>query len=74
MVLCAPRTFYVCDLDGNPVETIHVEDDRLLNPKTGAEFPLADKAFRDVAGRVSYAASLERRQFEAFRRVELRAG
>ena len=74
VVLCAPRTFYICDLDSNVVETIHIEDDRLINPKTGAEFPLSDKGFRELAGRVSYAASLERRQFEAFRRGELRSG
>jgi hypothetical protein len=74
VVLCAPRTFYICDLDGNLLEAIHIEDNRLLNPKTGAEFPLSDKNLRELASRVSYAASLERRQFEAFRRGELRSG
>ena len=74
VVLCAPRTFYVCDLDGNPLETIHIEDNYLRNPRTGAEFPLSDKGFREVAGRISYDASLERRQFEAFRRGEVRSG
>src|SRR5882724_1292687 len=74
VVLCAPRTFYICDLDGNLLEAIHIEDNHLLNPKTGAEFPLSDKTFRELASRVSYAASLERRQFEAFRRGELRSG
>src|SRR5205823_4063237 len=74
VVLCAPRTFYICDLDGNLVEAIHIEENCFLNPKSGAEFPLSDKAFRDLAGRISYAASLERQQFEAFRRGELRSG
>ncbi len=74
VVLCAPRTFYICDLDGNLLEAIHIEDNHLLNPKTGAEFPLSDKTFRELASRVSYAASLERSQFEAFRRGELRSG
>lgn len=74
VVLCAPRTFYICDLDGGLLDTIHIEEKALFNPRTGAEFPLTDKGFRDVAGRVSYAASLERKQFEAFRKGELRSG
>lgn len=74
VLLCAPRTLYICSLDGTVLDAIHIEDDHLLNPATGARFPLADKAFRDLAGRVSYAASLERGQFEAFRQGELRSG
>ncbi|PYP93622.1 MAG: hypothetical protein DMG65_00625 [Candidatus Angelobacter sp. Gp1-AA117] len=74
VILCAPRTFYVCDLDSNLLEVIHLDDNRLLNPGTGAEFPLSDKTFRELAARVSYAASLERHQFEAFRRGELHSG
>ncbi|HEY6350801.1 MAG TPA: N-6 DNA methylase [Candidatus Angelobacter sp.] len=74
IVLCAPRTFYVCSLEGKVLEAIHIEDDHLSNPRTGARFPLADKAFRNLAGRVSYAASMERRQFEAFRHGELPSG
>src|SRR5436309_823798 len=74
VVLCAPRTFYICDLDGNAVETIHIEDNCFLNTKTGAEFLLSDKTFRALLGCISYAASLERKQFEAFRRGDLRSG
>src|SRR6185437_6375765 len=74
VVLCAPRTFYVCDLDGKLLETIHIEESRLVNPSTNADFPLSDKAFRELAGRVSYSASLERKQFEAFRLGGLRSG
>jgi hypothetical protein len=29
VVLCAPRTFYVCDLDGQLLETLHIEPDHL---------------------------------------------
>jgi methylase of polypeptide subunit release factors len=74
VVLCAPRTFYVCDLDGAILEAAHLEGDCLLNPRTGAESPLADKSFRERLDVVSYAASMERRQFEAFRRGESKSG
>jgi len=74
VVLCAPRTFYVCDLDGQILEAAHIEDDHVLDPRTGTQFPLTDKAFRERLYLVSYAASMERRQFEAFRRGELKSG
>lgn len=74
VLLCAPRTFYVCDLDGQLLETLDIESDHLTDPRTGDRFPLTDKAFRERMHIISYAASLERRQFEAFRTGELRSG
>ncbi len=74
VVLCAPRTFYVCDLDGQLLETVHIESDHLTDPRTGDQFPLTDAAFRERMHIISYAASLERRQFEAFRKGERRSG
>jgi hypothetical protein len=74
VVLCAPRTFYVCDLDGQLLQALHIESDHLTDPRSGDRFPLNDKAFRDRMHIISYAASLERRQFEAFRTGELRSG
>ena len=74
VVLCAPRTFYVCDLDGQLLETLHIESDHLTDPRTGDQFPLTDAAFRERMHIISYAASLERRQFEAFREGKLKSG
>jgi hypothetical protein len=74
VVLCAPRTFYVCDLDGQLLEALHIESDRLIDPRSGDQFPLTDAAFRQRMHLISYAASMERRQFEAFRDGKLKSG
>ena len=74
VVLCAPRTFYVCDLDGQLLETLHIEPDHLADPRSGDKFPLTDAAFRERMHLLSYAASLERRQFESFREGKLKSG
>ncbi len=73
VVVCAPRTFYVCDLAGQLLETLHIESDHLTDPRVGDRFPLSDKTFRERLHIISYAASLERRQFEAFRTGVLRS-
>jgi type I restriction-modification system DNA methylase subunit len=74
VILCARRTFYVCDLDGHLLETLHIESHCLRDPRSGAEFALTDKAFRERLHIVSYAASMERRQFAAFREGTLKSG
>lgn len=74
VVLCAPRTFYVCDLDGTILEALEIDSDHLLDPRSGAEFPPTDKAFRERLHRITFAASLERRQFQAFREGKLKSG
>ena len=74
VILCAPRTFYVCDLDGQPLEALHIESDHLTDPRSGDQFPLTDAAFRERLHVISYAASLERRQFKAFREGKLKSG
>ena len=74
VVLCAPRTFYVCDLDGQLLETLHIESDHLTDPRSRDQFPLTDAAFRERMHIISYAASMERRQFEAFREGKLKSG
>ncbi len=74
VVLCAPRTFYVCDLDGQLLETLHIEPDHLTDPRSGDQFPLTDAAFRERMHVISYGASMERRQFEAFREGKLKSG
>ena len=74
VVLCAPRTFYVCDLDGQLLEALHIEPGHLSDPRSRDQFPLTDAAFRERMHLVSYAASLERRQFESFRKGKLKSG
>src|SRR5271157_6388311 len=74
VVLCAPRTFYVCDLDGKVLETLEIDGYRVLDPRSKAEYPLTEKAVRERLHIISYAASLERRQFESFREGKLKSG
>ena len=74
VVLCAPRTFYVCDLDGALLECVHMEDGHLFDPHTSSRFPLTDTAIRERLHVISYGASLERKQFEAFREGILKSG
>ena len=74
VVLCAPRTFYVCDLDGDILEALEIEAGHLLDPRSSSKFPLTDAAFRERLHLISYAASLERKQFEAFREGNLKSG
>ena len=74
VVLCAPRTFYVCDLTGSVLTAIHIESNCLLDVLSGARLPLTAASFRERLHRVSYHASLERPQYEAFRAAALPAG
>ena len=74
VVLCAPRTFYVCDLEGKLLETIHIEDTKIVDPQTGAQFAATDQSLRERVHLITYVASLERKQFEAFRKGELPSG
>ncbi len=64
----------MCDLDGQLLETLHIEPDRLTDPRSGGQFPLTDAAFRERMHLISYAASMERRQFESFREGKLKSG
>lgn len=74
VVLCAPRSLYVCDLEGSILEALHLDSAFLVDPRTRQQFPLTDKAFRERMHIISYAASLERRQFQAFREGKLKSG
>jgi predicted RNA methylase len=74
VLLCAPRTFYVCGLDGAILDGIHIEDEELLDMKSGTHLPQTDVAFRSLLSRITYEASLERPQYEKFRRGELSSG
>jgi hypothetical protein len=74
VTLCGPRTFYVCDLAGNVLTAVHVEQDCLLDALSGTRLPLAGPALRDLLHRINYASSLGRPQFEAFRAGAIPAG
>jgi hypothetical protein len=74
VVLCAPHTFLICDLDGKVLEGLEIEAGLLRDVRTTEEYPLSDRIFRERLNAVSYAASLERRQFEAFRAGRLKSG
>jgi type I restriction-modification system DNA methylase subunit len=76
VLLCAPRTFYVCDLDGRTLEGLHVEegDRELSDAKSGERLPATDDAFRRLLARVTFEASLAGPQYEKFRRGELAGG
>jgi len=74
VLLCAPRTFYVCDLNGEILDGVHIEDEELLDIKSGTRLPITDQNVRSLLGRITFEASLERPQYERFRRGELPGG
>jgi len=74
VLLCAPRTFYVCDLTGDVLEGVHIEDSQLLEIKSGDRLAATDENLRQLLHRVTFEASLERPQYEIFRRGELAGG
>lgn len=74
VLLCAPRTFYVCDLSGEILDGVHIEEDELLDVKSGARWPITDQNFRSLLARITFEASKQRPQYEAFRRGELPGG
>src|SRR6266478_5284675 len=74
VLLCAPRTFYVCDLTGTILEAVHLEDNQLLEVNSGDRFSATDENLRKLLHRITFEASLERPQYEIFRRGELAGG
>ncbi|GEM_PF-890312 len=74
VLLCAPRTFYVCDLGGNILDGLHIEGDELFDIKSDACLPATDQNFRSLLERITFEASIERPQYERFRRGDLAGG
>jgi len=74
VLLCAPRTFYVCDLNGEILEGVHIEDHELIEIKSGARLPATDANLSHLLHRITFEASNERPQYERFRRGELPGG
>jgi len=74
VLLCAPRTFYICDLNGEVLEGVHIEDSELLEIKSDVRLPATDPNLRHFLDRITFEASQERPQYERFRRGELPGG
>jgi hypothetical protein len=74
VLLCAPRTFYVCDLNGKILEGVHLEDNEIFDIRSGTRLALTDANFRKLLERITFEASQERPQYELFRRGELLGG
>lgn len=74
VLLCAPRTFYVCDLQGEILDGVHVEEGELLEIKSQTRLPVDDHNFRTLLNRITFQASIERPQYEQFRQGNLPSG
>lgn len=74
VLLCAPRTFYVCNLDGVVLDGVHIESAELVEINSNTRLPIDDANFRRLLERITYQASLERPQYELFRQGKLQGG
>ncbi|MBS1807897.1 MAG: N-6 DNA methylase [Acidobacteria bacterium] len=74
VLLCAPKTFYVCNLDGETLDGVHIEPDELLDIKTNARLSLTDENLRALLERITFEASMQRPQYELFRQGDLPGG
>ncbi len=76
VLLCAPRTFYVCDVTGEIVEAVHLdcEEATLTDVRSGEENPATDLNLRKLLRPITAEESLARPQYEVFRRGELKSG
>lgn len=76
VLLCAPRTFYICDVTGEVVEAVHVtpETAALSDVRSGEELPATDLNLRQLLSPITAEESLARPQYEKFRRGELKSG
>ena len=76
VLLCAPRTFYVCDVTGELVEAVHLDLDRemLVDARSGEEFLATELNLRKLLRPITAEESLARPQYEKFRRGELKSG
>lgn len=76
VLLCAPRTYYICDVTGEVVEAVHVIPERaaLIDAKSGEELPATDLNLRKLLSPITAQESLARPQYEKFRRGEFKSG
>lgn len=71
ILLCAPRTFYVCNLEGEVLDGVHIEANELVEIRSNTRLPLEDNSLRQMLERITHRASLERPQYELFRQGTL---
>ena len=74
VLLCAPKTFYVCNLEGEILDGVHIEQDELLDFKSNSRLPLTDENFRALLERITFESSSQRPQYELFRQGNLPGG
>lgn len=74
VLLCAPRTFYVCDLKGAILEGAHLEGNEIVDAISDERFTATDANFRKILRRITFEASLERPQYEQFRQGRFPSG
>jgi len=76
VLLCAPRSFYVCDVAGELLEAVHLDAERgvLKDAGSGEELPATDQNLRKLLHLITADESRARPQYERFRRGELKSG
>jgi len=76
VLLCAPKTFYVCDLTGTLVQGIEISDHHktLTYLPSKDKNPLTDKVFREGLSRITYEESERLPQYELFRQGRIKGG
>jgi hypothetical protein len=76
VLLCAPRSFYICDVGGELLEAVHLDTDRevLTDARSGDELPATDQNLRKLLHLITADESRARPQYEAFREGRLRSG
>jgi hypothetical protein len=74
VLLCAPRTFYVCELDGSVATGVEIDGDTMWVLPARETVELKPAAFREALDRISYAESERRPQYARFREGEFPSG
>lgn len=76
VLLCAPHTFYICDVTGDLVEAVHLDAVRgvLTDVRSGEECPATDLNLRKLLRPITAEESRARPQYERFRRGDLKSG
>lgn len=76
VLLCSPRTFYLCDVTGELVEAVHLDPAKafLTDVRSGEELPATDVNLRKLLRPITAAESLARPQYKVFRRGGLKSG
>jgi len=74
VLLASPRVLCVLDVSGELQAGVHLEDDALVDLRTGHAHDLSDDRLRLLVGLISYEEACSRRKYERFRRGEAPCG